>query len=140
MDDDDAPPMLVDSEGKVDEAEASLNAEMEDVQVTKVPISIITGERIVFLISGHRMVLRCAGSNVTSDHETNLPWRLGKSHSTVTLDDWAARNSTERHGRLEGMGRWKAPANRSYSQATSEPANPLFSTTSSQLAMERRSP
>lgn len=43
MDDDDAPPMLVDSNGKVDDAEANLNAEMEDVTVTKVPISIITG-------------------------------------------------------------------------------------------------
>lgn len=43
MNDDDAPPMLVNSDGKVDDAEASLNAEMEDVTVTKVPISIITG-------------------------------------------------------------------------------------------------
>jgi hypothetical protein len=42
MDDDDGPPMLVDSNG-VDNEDANLNAEMEDVRVTKVPISIITG-------------------------------------------------------------------------------------------------
>ena len=42
-DDEDGPPMLVSSEG-VDDAEASLNAEMADAQVKKVPISIITGE------------------------------------------------------------------------------------------------
>lgn len=42
-DDDDGPPMLVSSEN-VDDAEASLNAEMADAQIKKVPISIITGE------------------------------------------------------------------------------------------------
>lgn len=40
---DDGPPMLVSSEN-VDDAEASLNAEMADAQIKKVPISIITGE------------------------------------------------------------------------------------------------
>ena len=40
---DDGPPMLVSSENVVDPA-ASLNAETGDVQMTKVPISIITGE------------------------------------------------------------------------------------------------
>jgi hypothetical protein len=43
MDDDDGPPMLVDSNG-VDNEDANLNAEMEDAKPTKVPISIITGE------------------------------------------------------------------------------------------------
>lgn len=42
MDDDDGPPMLVDSNG-VDNEDADLNAETEDVKPTKVPISIITG-------------------------------------------------------------------------------------------------
>ena len=42
MDDDDSPPMLVDSNGVEDE-DANLNAETEDVKPTKVPISIITG-------------------------------------------------------------------------------------------------
>ena len=42
MDDDDGPPMLVDSNGVEDE-DANLNAETEDVKPTKVPISIITG-------------------------------------------------------------------------------------------------
>lgn len=42
MDDDDGPPMLVSSEN-VDDADASLNAEMADAQIKKVPISIITG-------------------------------------------------------------------------------------------------
>jgi len=44
-DDEDGPPMLVSSEN-VDDADASLNAEMADAQIKKVPISIITGELI----------------------------------------------------------------------------------------------
>lgn len=40
--DDDAPPMLVAADGGND-SDAALNAEMEDVKVSKVPISIITG-------------------------------------------------------------------------------------------------
>jgi len=47
-DDDDGPPMLVSSEN-VGEAESSLNAEMADAQIKKVPISIITGEFIPHL-------------------------------------------------------------------------------------------
>jgi len=47
MEDDDGPPMLVDSNG-VDNEDANLNAEMEDVKVTKVPISIITGQSTTF--------------------------------------------------------------------------------------------
>ena len=43
MDDDDGPPMLVDSNG-VENEDANLNAETEDVRPTKVPISIITGQ------------------------------------------------------------------------------------------------
>lgn len=39
---DDAPPMLVSADG-ADAVEANLSGEMEDMQVTKVPISIITG-------------------------------------------------------------------------------------------------
>jgi hypothetical protein len=42
-DEDDGPPMLVSSENIGDGADASLNAEMEDAQFKKVPISIITG-------------------------------------------------------------------------------------------------
>jgi hypothetical protein len=41
-DDDDGPPMLVDSNG-LDNEDANLNAETEHVKPTKVPISIITG-------------------------------------------------------------------------------------------------
>jgi hypothetical protein len=43
MDDDDGPPMLVDSNG-VDNQDANSNTETEDVKPTKVPISIITGQ------------------------------------------------------------------------------------------------
>ena len=42
---DDGPPMLVSSDN-VDDVDASLNAEMADAQIKKVPISIITGELI----------------------------------------------------------------------------------------------
>lgn len=41
-DEDDGPPMLV-SRDHVGDEDASLNAEMEDAQIKKVPISIITG-------------------------------------------------------------------------------------------------
>jgi hypothetical protein len=41
-DDDDGPPMLVDSTG-FDNEDANLNAETEHGKPTKVPISIITG-------------------------------------------------------------------------------------------------
>lgn len=41
-DEDDAPPMLVTADGSNAE-EATISAEMEDVKVTKVPITIITG-------------------------------------------------------------------------------------------------
>jgi hypothetical protein len=41
-DEDDGPPMLVDT-GNADAADSSLNAETEDAQIKKVPISIITG-------------------------------------------------------------------------------------------------
>lgn len=41
--DEDAPPMLVAADGGSD-SDAALNAEMEDVKMTKVPISIITGQ------------------------------------------------------------------------------------------------
>ena len=40
--DDDAPPMLVAADGS-DPAASTLNAEMEDVKIARVPISIITG-------------------------------------------------------------------------------------------------
>lgn len=43
VDDDDAPPMLVDAEGKDVVEDAALSAEMDDVKLTKVPITIITG-------------------------------------------------------------------------------------------------
>lgn len=42
-DDDDGPPMLVSADGAVDPTESSLSAEMEDIRVTRVPITIITG-------------------------------------------------------------------------------------------------
>jgi hypothetical protein len=41
-DEEDGPPMLVSSD-VVDDVDASLNAEMADAQIKKVPISIITG-------------------------------------------------------------------------------------------------
>lgn len=44
--DDDGPPMLVSADGTIDPAETALSAEMEDIQVTKVPITIITGRHI----------------------------------------------------------------------------------------------
>ena len=42
-DDDDAPPMLVAADGASSPAEATLDGEMSDLKVTKVPITIITG-------------------------------------------------------------------------------------------------
>ena len=43
-DDDDAPPMLVAADGTApDDVEGRLSAEMTDVKITKVPITIITG-------------------------------------------------------------------------------------------------
>lgn len=42
--DDDEPPMLVVADG-TDPAEATLSAEMEDVQIARVPITIITGTK-----------------------------------------------------------------------------------------------
>ena len=45
MDDDDGPPMLVSADGNQDQVEESLNADMSDARVTKVPITIITGTR-----------------------------------------------------------------------------------------------
>jgi hypothetical protein len=42
MDNDDGPPMLVDS-NKLHNDDSNLNAETQDVKPTKVPISIITG-------------------------------------------------------------------------------------------------
>lgn len=44
----DGPPMLVDVNGHIDPAEATLNAEMKDVNITKVPITIITGRQFIF--------------------------------------------------------------------------------------------
>lgn len=43
MDDDDAPPMLVAADGNADDLDGRLSAEMNDVNLTKVPITIITG-------------------------------------------------------------------------------------------------
>ena len=40
---DDAPPMLVTADDTIDPTEATLSAEMQDVKITKVPITIITG-------------------------------------------------------------------------------------------------
>ena len=42
-DDDDAPPMLVAAEGSSVPLEATLGAETDDIKITKVPITIITG-------------------------------------------------------------------------------------------------
>lgn len=43
---DDAPPMLIAADGNPDPTETSLSAEMEDVKIAKVPITIITGTYI----------------------------------------------------------------------------------------------
>lgn len=40
---DDAPPMLIAADAGGNDSDAALNAEMEDVKINKVPISIITG-------------------------------------------------------------------------------------------------
>lgn len=45
LDDEEAPPMLVDADGKDVVEDAGLSAEMDDVKVTKVPITVITGIR-----------------------------------------------------------------------------------------------
>lgn len=41
--DDDAPPLLVTANGSVDAEEATITADMADVKISKVPITIITG-------------------------------------------------------------------------------------------------
>ena len=43
-DDEDGPPLLVAGDGISDPVEPQLSAELEDVRVTKVPITIITGK------------------------------------------------------------------------------------------------
>lgn len=43
---DDGPPMLISADGDADPQEAALTVEMEDVKITKVPITIITGRCI----------------------------------------------------------------------------------------------
>ncbi len=43
-DDDEEPPMLVDARDVEEPSVATLSTEMEDVQITKVPITIITGK------------------------------------------------------------------------------------------------
>ena len=48
---DDTPPMLVAAEGSSDPAEATLSADMEDVKITKVPITIITGRCLTIILS-----------------------------------------------------------------------------------------
>ena len=49
--DNDAPPMLVEADGpNTDAAEATLSADMEDLKITRVPITIITG-RCVFCVN-----------------------------------------------------------------------------------------
>jgi hypothetical protein len=58
-DEDDGPPMLV-SGDVVDDVDASLNAEMADAQIKKVPISIITGELISYF------ACRISGTTTTS--------------------------------------------------------------------------
>jgi len=55
-DDEDGPPMLVSREN-VGDAEASLNAEMADAQIKKVPISIITGQSSFHLLTS--LLLLC---------------------------------------------------------------------------------
>lgn len=42
-DDDDGPPMLVAADGSTDATEVRLSADMDGVNLTKVPITIITG-------------------------------------------------------------------------------------------------
>lgn len=45
--DDDGPPMLVSADGAPDLIEARLSADMSDVKIAKVPITIITGKLIL---------------------------------------------------------------------------------------------
>lgn len=48
-DEDDGPPMLVEANGYIDPAEATLNTEMKNVQIAKVPITIITGRLFILV-------------------------------------------------------------------------------------------
>ena len=45
---DDVPPMLVSTDGDTDPVAARLSADMSDVKIAKVPITIITGSSIPF--------------------------------------------------------------------------------------------
>ena len=49
--DDDAPPMLVEADGpNTRAAEAALSADMEDIKISRVPITIITGRCVVSVV------------------------------------------------------------------------------------------
>ena len=56
--DEDAPPMLVSADGNNNPAEARLSAELDDMKITKVPITIITGSSISSQLCGYNR-LRC---------------------------------------------------------------------------------
>ena len=81
-DEDDAPPMLVAAGGTGDPAEAALNADLEGVKITKVPITIITG----------RLSVALTGQTTASVLSGILSVRRRRQHSIQT-----GKNSSCQH-------------------------------------------
>ncbi|KAM0718698.1 hypothetical protein Q7P37_005769 [Cladosporium fusiforme] len=93
--DEDAPPMLVAADGGSD-SDAALNAEMEDVKMTKVPISIITGylgagkstllNYILTARHGKKIAVILNEFGNTTDLEKSLTVSSGESTATEWLN------------------------------------------------------
>lgn len=71
-DDDEEPPMLVDARDVEEPSVATLSTEMEDVQITKVPITIITGKAESFPLSCLNACTIIGGSRESHD-ATGMP-------------------------------------------------------------------
>ena len=64
--DEDVPPMLVSADGNSDPTEARLSAQIDDMKIAKVPITIITGQSISSRLCEHN-ILCCVEFDTASD-------------------------------------------------------------------------